>query len=550
MARVSNPRFSLNIYKLREGTTRPEGLVDVAGFPYSAKVDIGEELVARLYYGASQGKPDWLQTLSSKTISPLEDLRTSSVSGVMLACVNQSHFALTFGHAWQRVRHVGIEPNFGIRCVLNIAAIDSLRAIRRDRVAEDFVQAIEQIPDSDDISRFGMDVDKDLLRGVKAKVDEGLGFGAWISGADSFKASIDLDHESIAAYLLRCLGLWRKDSYLKDFKWVDNISPVRDETLEERLAIVLAEQVATKNPALTLCVPDLLMWDDYDIFSFERKKSKQSPCANHLELEQWVGFITGKGGEVTRQILAENHIYAYKIDGVLKGKWPVSQCINGLVSLDGKCFLSHGGNWFEINNNFVDEVNEKIEKIPSATISLPLVNLSENERDYNARVSSCSGGAILQMDRKLISHGGGRSRFEVCDLFTEDGHLICVKPWGGKSGDLSHLFQQARNSIQLINKDDVYREKVRWYMETYGPNFKLSWDYICDEPRGAEVVLAVLRGCAKESLPFFAKLSLANCVGDLQTMRFKASYLVVDVLSTDTRKQGHPQFTATNPHER
>lgn len=527
MTRASNPRFSLNVYKLRDGITELAGLVDVSGFPYSAEIDIGEGATATLHYGASTGKPDWLQTLSVAALSPLEDLKTSAVSGILLARVDQRHFALTFGHAWQRVKHVGIEPNFGIRCVLNLAKVDSLRAIRRDRVAEAFIQAIEQIPDSDDINRFGMDIEKDLLRGVKASIDEGLNFGVWVAGADSFKASIDLSVESIAGYLLRCLTLWAQETYKKDFEWVDNISPIRDVALDEQLTIELAVQVAAKNPGLTLCVPDLLKWDDHDIFSFERKRPKQSPCANHLDLGHWVEFITAEKGGVTPETLAESSIYAYRMDETLLEKWPIKQCVHGLVSVDGRNYLAHGGHWFEINNDFVGRTNEKIDAIPSATIVLPCTTLSEKEGDYNLRASKDSGGSILLMDKRLIHHGGGKSKFEVCDLFTEDGHLVCVKPWGGQSGDLSHLFHQARNSIELINNDSVYRAKVRKYIESVEPKFVLSWDYICDEPKEAEVVLAILRGCAKQSLPFFAKLSLVSCVNDLRKMRFRASYLVI-----------------------
>mgnify|MGYP003584022232 CR=1 FL=1 len=527
MAQASNPRFPLSLYKLRDGIADPAGFVDISGFPLSAEIDIGEGVVAKLYYGMSMGTPKWLQSLAATATSPLQELQASTVSGVLIAQVNQCHFALTFGHAWQRVRHTGIEPNFGIRCVLNLAKADSLRAIRRDRVAEAFIQAIEQIPDSDDINRFGMDVEKDLLRGVKAKIDESSNFGAWVAGADSFKASIDLNVESIGGYLIRCLSLWAQDAYKKDFEWVDNISPIRDVALEEKLAIVLAEQVAAKGKGLTLCVPDLLAWDDHDIFSFERKKPKHSPCANHLDLGQWVEFITAERGGVTPEVLEESSIYAYRMDGTLGDRWSVKQCVHGLISLDGRSYLAHGGHWFEIGNNFVARVDARIDAIKTATVALPTTALSEKEGDYNQRVSKDSGGAILLMDKKLISHGGGKSKFEVCDLFTENGHLVCVKPWGGKSGDLSHLFMQARNSVELINNDHHYREKVRKYIHDVGPKFALSWDYICDEPKDAEVVLAILRGCPKESLPFFAKLSLASCIDDLRKMRFTASYLVI-----------------------
>jgi uncharacterized protein (TIGR04141 family) len=82
----------------------------------------------------------------------------------------------------------------------------------------------------------------------------------------------------------------------------------------------------------------------------------------------------------------------------------------------------------------------------------------------------------------------------------------------------------------LINNDHEYRAKVRKYVEGVNPAFVLSWDYVCEEPKDAEVVLATLRGCAKEALPFFAKLSLVSCVEDLRRMRFKASYLAVALI--------------------
>lgn len=491
-------------------------------------MQIGEGVVATLYYGTATATPKWLQVLSANTASPLEDLQTSTASGVLLACVNQRYFVLTFGHSWQRVKHSGIEPNFGIRCVLNLAKADSLRAIRRDRVAEASIQAIEQIPDSDEINRFGMDVEKDLLRGVKAKIEESLNFGAWVAGADSFKASIDPNAESIGAYLLRCFALWTQDTYKANFAWIDNIAPIRDRELEDKLTDKLVERLKAKDPALTLCVPDLLAWDDHDLFSFERKKLKQAPCANHLELAQWVEFALSADGDITPESLIERSIFAYRTDGTLLDKWEVKRCVHGLVYMDGHSYLAHGGNWFEIDSDFVARTNKKIDAIPSASVSLPKTTIDEKEGVYNERASKESGGKMLLMDRKLIYHGGGQSKFEVCDLFTEDGQLICVKPWGGESGGLSHLFLQARNSVELINNDPAYRSKVRSYIAGVAPGFVLSWDYICDEPKEAEVVLAILRGCAKEALPFFAKLSLIGCVEDLRKMRFKATYLVIN----------------------
>lgn len=530
MQAKGSARFPLNVYMLRGGREAAIKHVSLTGFPHTLHVRLDNDVVGTLYYGQSSSMPDWLKffsALSEDVVDP--DVRSASVSGILLVEIEARVFALTFGHAWQKIKQSGMEPNFGIRCVLNLAEKDSLRAIRRDRVAEDSIQAIEQIPDSDEIERFGMDVEKDLLRGVKAKIDPSCNFGVWVAGADSFKASIDLKVESLNQYLIRCLRLWEKDTYQRNFRWIDNISAIRDELLEVRLIEAVVDRVSKKDSAFSLCVPDLLSWDDHDFFSFSRKRRGQLPCANHLDLSHWVETVISEDGRITSSSLFDRSIVAYRNGDVFGGSWPVISCLHGMVNLDGKIYLLHAGHWYELNENFVDEINRKISSIGVSDIQLPPVRMREKEGEYNFRVAKESGGAVLWMDKKLICHGGGKSRIEVCDLFTDHAKIICVKPWGEKSGSLSHLFFQAKISIQLINNDPTYCEKVRAYIESVNSGFAWVWQFICEDPKDAEVILAVLRGPEKEKLPFFAKLSLVDTISDLRGMRFKATYLAVPV---------------------
>ena len=521
-------RFAVNVYLLKRRPNATQSLIEGSGLTQTLNIPVGLDVESTLYYGQVSGAPDWLKRLFALAPEAPPPPVGASVSGLLPIAVGGRELVLTFGHAWQKVKASIVEPNFGIRCVLNLAEEKSLRAIRRDRIAEDSLQAIEQIPDSDDISRFGMDLEKDLLRGVKAKIDPGLGFGAWVAGGDSFKASIDFLAEPVAKFILRCLELYEGDSYKKRFEWVDNISPLRDAALTELLVAELASQVAKKDVGITLSVPELLSWDDHDYFSFEKKKKGQAPCSNYLDISQWVEFAGSGGKEITSERIKVLKIYAYRQGGVEVEYWPVLQCLHGTVVHDKRTFLAHAGHWFELSEGFVAEINNRISKISLATINLAATNISEAEGVYNTRVAKDSKGTLMLMDKKLIWHGGGSSKFEVCDLFSEDGHLICVKQWGGGSGSLSHLFYQAKNAITLINNDPDFREKVRSYIDKENHKFTLTWEYICENPGDAQVVLAVMRGCQKENLPFFAKLALCDCVASLRTMRFSASYTVIN----------------------
>ncbi|WP_081275075.1 DUF6119 family protein [Xanthomonas graminis] len=520
-------RFPLNIFLIRQGH---ELQLDTANFSRSMDIDVGAEAPVRLYYGHTLGRPPWLVKLSRFSISPAFQLpEVGSVSGLFHVRIKDRDLVLTFGHAWQKMRSKPIEPNFGIRCVLNLAEENALRAIRRDRVADETLQAIEQIPGSDGIERFGLDVEKDILRGVKASVSGRSGFGVWIAGSDSFKASVDLSAESIFSFLLRVLDVWAADKYKENFDWIDNISPVRDEHDISTLNTALVEELLENPDKFSLCSPELLSWDDFDFFSFERKKTGQAPCANHMDISHWLSCLRYKYGQVTSKEISESQIFAYSADGIRKDQWPALSCVNGVLSLDAETYLTHAGNWYRVSEDFVERIDRRVESIEVSNVRLPSVELREKEGDYNSRVAAIEGSPLLLMDKKLINYGGGRSKLEVCDLFTDDGHLICVKPWGNASESLSHLFLQARHTVTLINNDEAYRGRVKEYIAGLDAGYAIIWDCICEDTKDAELVLAVLRGCPKEKLPFFAKLSLVGCVDELRKMRFKCTYISVPV---------------------
>ncbi|MFC5438215.1 TIGR04141 family sporadically distributed protein [Rhodanobacter umsongensis] len=524
-------RFAVNVYLLRDGVGTPTSVLDFSGLNDSISVFVGpDNAVAQLHYGRTSGAPDWLVRLFQMSHGSPELPKGASISGLLPVPVNGRHFILTFGHAWQKIKPKLIEPNFGIRCVLNLAETNSLRGIRRDRIAEDTLQAIEQIPDSDDISRFGMDLEKDLLRGVKAKVDPALGYGRWVAGGDSFKTSLNLSEESFASFLARCLALYSAQTYKGRFEWVDNIVPLRDSGLVEKLEYKLAELVAHKSSTIAMSAPALLSWNDHDYFSFEKKRKSQSPSANYLDIGHWVEHAALKGVAINPEALFKEQIYAFRQGEQSFEHWSLIECLHAVVPLDDRLFLAHAGFWFELSKSFVAEIEKRVGEIPVSKIILPSTTVAEKEGDYNARVALDSSGALLLLDKKLIWHGGGQSRFELCDLLSQDGQLVCVKPWGGASGSLSHLFYQAKNAITLINKDSEFVPKVRDHIGKIDANFVDILDYVCKYPNEAEVVLAVIRGCKKESLPFFAKLALCDCVTDLRSMRFTATYMTIDVV--------------------
>jgi len=455
-------------------------------------------------------------------------LSTKSATGILLAQVENRWFAITFGHGWQRIDQDAIETNFGIRCVLNLSAKDSLKSIRRDRIGEESIQAIEQIPDTADIFRFGMDIDRDLLRGVRSSVGVSAQFGDFgkvVSGTDSFKTDIDLAKESIGPFLARCLRLYGAQDYKQKFAWIDKVSAIRDPQLIDILTTKLARAVSIGVTSLTLCVPELLAWDQFDILSFEQSAKGKAPVSNDLDLQQWRAIQKASGEGIDANLLTTRNIYAYK-QGIAgyREKWTVLSCIHGTIKHAHELYLTHGGSWFKLAKDFVEETEQLLSGIDESQLVLPNTTQRQKEGDYNTATALGAPAQFLCLDKRNIMIGGGQSRVEICDLLSNDGRMICVKPWGGSSGSLSHLFQQALVSTELITQSQEFRDSATLQIS---PPFANAWANVCDRNHETEIVLAILRGPAKERLPFFAKLSLVRTTQALRNMRFNPTYKVI-----------------------
>ncbi|MBK9589344.1 MAG: TIGR04141 family sporadically distributed protein [Sphingomonadales bacterium] len=67
---------------------------------------------------------------------------------------------------------------------------------------------------------------------------------------------------------------------------------------------------------------------------------------------------------------------------------------------------------------------------------------------YNQDVAKELAGSFC-MDADLITHGGGHSKIEFCDVITAEKAFLHVKRYSG-SAQLSHLFSQGVVSARAV----------------------------------------------------------------------------------------------------
>jgi uncharacterized protein (TIGR04141 family) len=310
------------------------------------------------------------------------------------------------------------------------------------------------------------------------------------------------------------LTLYRKRLYKEHFGWVDNIRQVRDpariETLDEAL---LRDLRRGDNTEAHLAPPEPIDWARTDGFGYTRRRQ---PIELDVSISHYLS--TTNAAALTIERLKQDRIFLHT-DGLPDptDTWPVYRSIGFEYPEGQRRFVLINGLWFEVNGDFVREIQQIVGRFPVGEVDLPAVQRREDGRlepegDYNRRAGlHLDGTAVL--DGQLARCRAASSGIEPCDLLTADRKLIHVKHRKGGSSALSHLFAQARVASEALVGDDGFRQDVRRLLR----NARAGWEtrVPVGRPRASDysVVLAILGAGPQRpglDLPFFSQLNLAR----------------------------------------
>jgi uncharacterized protein (TIGR04141 family) len=184
----------------------------------------------------------------------------------------------------------------------------------------------------------------------------------------------------------------------------------------------------------------------------------------------------------------------------------------------------HDGRWWLIDQDYVGEVDERLGRIQTRSLDLPVKCRCETENEYNARVAVLKGWYNFDLGARQFHDSG--NRIEICDLFTDGGAFIHVKDGMDGSPLLSHLFGQASVSADLFQHLPAFRQYVVGLLAKSGialPTWALSGART--DVLKHEVNLAIIRGASSEKLardlPFFSRNQLARTVDAIERMGYK-----------------------------
>lgn len=527
MAGGSNIRH-LTIYMLKESVqSHADALRNEHGLTrYGLRGDL--PFHGALYIRTPPRKvPTWIEFVKTGTAGRIKQISLRSASAILFLESGRRLFAVTFGFGRVLLKPGTYETDFGLRVALNTVDPERLRSVDLQRVEELTIHTTRQTSRISPLETFGLDVSRDLLRGVTGQPrDEG--FALRVTGSDSLVLDTRIEFSGLARKCANALKAYGERRYKDRFGWIDNLAAVRDPSLvgwldEELLNALKRRQTGQMH----LAAPEQLRWETVQGFYYPKERQDQQAHPD-LEIDDFLNSVDDLDA-VSLENLKDWRIRVLISDqDEVYNRWSVYESLVFEARHGGSVYVLSGGLWFQVAKSLADEVRDFITRLPQPNLGLPPCGAGESEEDYNERVARVASFAL--MDQELVTVGGASGSIEVCDLFSRGRQFIHVKK-KTRSATLSHLFAQGIVSGDLFFRDEGFRREARRILTVKRRGWATLIPTERPRPSRYEVVFAVIariRTTWPHALPFFSQLHLMQASRQLQGIGYQVGTCHID----------------------
>lgn len=475
----------------------------------------------------SEKRPNWGSMLDEVAGCVIPNLANRSCSAVLLLRVDGDIFAFAFGYGRYLIEQSLFVQDFGIRTALNTLDDKSLRSVDLHTLEDQPVQKKSQAARDSEVSVFGIDILRDVLRAVTGVPKRGVDLVQITGGDAMFSFGVEMEAADFPSLTRRIKGYYANNDYKTSFSWVDNVRKVRDNASIDALNAELIQAVSSRNPGIIITLPELGAWDTILGFSFTRNKGGVRPVIHSADYIDTIPDLA----QLTIDGLKRDRLFVHDVDGNIT-EHSVYRCIY-FEFVDGdKTKIVFDGKWYEVDATFIGRIAETLDLIQISTLPFPEIEVweeggkskIESEGDYNIRAAAAHGYFLL--DKKLVKTDRATSPIELCDLLTPAKQLVHVKHRKGGSAGLSHLFAQGGVAAEIMLGDKSFRKKARTVLRGINPAARDLVPLDSLKSSDYEIVFLILgEGSAtlKQNLPFFSKVNLTKAFENLTQRGFRVS---------------------------
>lgn len=458
-------------------------------------------------------QPPWTRLFDASPEVPANTFGvTKTIGAILLVRHKNRAFLLTFGMGYHLLNGDSVERDFGLRVALNAVDPNKLRSLDKASYDHNPLNSRTQSTIDADLVDLDLDAETEMLYAVTG-VSQVPILGSNVTGRDALTLNVEIALSGIPALLDAVLTLYAR-ALPKQFEWIDNVRRVKDPEIRETLDLLLNDALDSPDGAtIWLGEPEIVDWESQTGYSFDLRPN--TPRHVVLQLSELRAYLAGKGLSLTVDAVRQTTVHVNDANYEPVKSWSAYRCLYAEIP-DGKHrYVLRHGDWYEVDADFVQEIDKSMSTIQTYGFSLPLYSL-DREEDYNESVAAAHP-EIHVMDKLTTAIGGRYDKVEFCDLIRNGTELIHVKFYRS-SGTLSHLFAQGSVAAEAFVKDEGFRERLNKKLPA-----PLKLQNIADRPdaRSYSVVFGIATTKAlPEDLPFFSKVTLRNAHRTLQALGF------------------------------
>lgn len=475
-----------------------------------------------------------------------KDLKQVSKGALVFLPVQGRCFALSFGHVYHHLKDTSYEYDFGLRVTLN--ALDPNRLISTDTLEPSAaLKQRTQVPKESDLTYFDFDRESSIIKSLTGKVRaEYKDLVRHVTGSSSLRISSDMQPADLVATCEKLFKLYESEDYKINFPNLQNIVPVKDPVIIDALNAKVLQAFHDKDIDLCLVVPDIVNYHDnvYSLFTGGGSGLRYED----VDMQNYYEYLQGCNIDyktVDLDILKKHKLALADEDGNAKDSYNLYRSLVFDADLNGGSETYHlcEGNWYKVENDYMEKLKSYLDPCYEDQSLIPYTH--ETESDYNKAVATADNNFIC-LDTKSMAPSG-QTAIEPCDLYTVSGGtaiLYHVKV-STRSSQLSHLFGQGLNSIELLVSEPEAKEKIKGVIKAK-INGQDETSFLAPIDNGPyKIVYAIVtkKDKAKKSLnlPLFSRISLMRSLKALRQMKGVDTAVYCFVDDQVAKKSGQPK---------
>jgi uncharacterized protein (TIGR04141 family) len=319
------------IYLVKKGITSPNRVIR-EGKPVLSS----QNGAITVFFEKSRAHtPDWANFLSENFDLGTEHFSNSSARAVMVIqlATAKRMVAIPLGSGHHLLDFAKTEYNFGLRTALNCLPKASIRQIDTTTPEANSQKTKKQAARDTTPEEFGVNKQKDILRGITGKLNKDHPLGPSLDGKDSLRITASAENDKQLVVLCeKALEYFASDDYKKDYAWIDNMALVRDQSLIDELDKLLIAALKKQKFANMFFVPPEYyeMVFDFKGFIFTSGDGSRLSKKDALEMpdmDDWAAAMGDRLDELDHENVEKYKVVLVDDNDQPAHYWPLQRCL-------------------------------------------------------------------------------------------------------------------------------------------------------------------------------------------------------------------------------